>query len=183
MAFLLTVVLLGICVSCAFSKILGTFALPHGGIALDPSHFHPANKSDKILAEKIHAACETVGEMLETLRPDTVLLSTPHGIADQENFILYFNKKGSGYADTDNCVCPPCCYNVSVNFDVSLTHSLYEHLKDTYKVSTLSAFGPPGESTEYFPLRSKLPKYIYNNVCYINCKCILLKARICNIYF
>ena len=36
--------------------------------------------------------------------------------------------QGFGWGDTDNCICPPCCYNVSVameaNKSLELVHKL-----------------------------------------------------------
>ena len=55
--------------------------------------------------------------MAASLQPDLILLSTPHGVAALHDFVLYLNPWGFGWADTDNCACPPCCYNVSVDID------------------------------------------------------------------
>lgn len=55
--------------------------------------------------------------LVASLEPDVILLSTPHGIADLNNFLFYLNPHGFGWADTDNCGCPPCCYNVSAIID------------------------------------------------------------------
>lgn len=37
--------------------------------------------------------------------------------------------QGSGHADTDNCSCPPCCYNVTVDMDTNTTTFLIEKLQ------------------------------------------------------
>jgi hypothetical protein len=62
-----------------------------GGIALDPSHFKSANATAKLEADLLHKACVDVGEWVGTLQPDLIVLSTPHGIADLNNFAFYLN--------------------------------------------------------------------------------------------
>ena len=57
-----------------------------------------------------------------------ILLSTPHGVADLRNFQFYLNPRGYGWADTDNCDCPPCCYNVSADIDGPLSLRIIESL-------------------------------------------------------
>ena len=135
------------------SKLLASFVMPHGGIALDPTHFNTTNATSLKEAWQIHEACSSVGEEISKLNPDVVLLSSPHGIADLRNFIFYMNPAASGFADTDNCVCPPCCYNASINIDTNLTKEVIARLNHNSNVSGLSGFGPPGQSSEPFPLR------------------------------
>ncbi|KAK7496001.1 hypothetical protein BaRGS_00012702 [Batillaria attramentaria] len=136
-----------------FAKIMGNFVMPHGGIALDPNHFNTTNATAKAEAWEINRACVEVGKEIQLLQPDLVFLSTPHGIADLRNFLFYLNPFGQGYADTDNCQCPPCCYKVSAKFDAALSKRLVNTFGIQKNVSGLSAYGPPGQSSEPFPLR------------------------------
>ena len=86
-------------------KIVGAFVLPHGGIALDPNYFtNGSNASTLQEAWELHNACVQVGEQVRQMAPDLIVLSTPHGIADLNNFQFYLNGIGRGPADTDNCV-------------------------------------------------------------------------------
>lgn len=62
-----------------------------GGIALDPSHFKTANATAKLEADLLHKACADAGEWVATLQPELIVLSTPHGIADLNNFAFYLN--------------------------------------------------------------------------------------------
>ena len=62
-----------------------------GGIALDPTHFKTDNATAMLEANLLHKACVDVGAWLGSLQPDLVLLSTPHGIADLNNFVFYLN--------------------------------------------------------------------------------------------
>ncbi|GFR87174.1 protein CA_C1420-like [Elysia marginata] len=127
--------------------------MPHGGIALDPTHFNTTNATSLKEAWEIHEACKTIGKAILELNPDIVLLSTPHGIADLQNFVFYMNPLAEGFADTDNCACPPCCYNASINIDVNVTEKILGNLMRHKNVSGLSGYGPPGQSSEPFPLR------------------------------
>ena len=131
-----------------YAEIVGAFVLPHGGIALDPTYFNSTNQTCIKEAWAIHNAAVTVGESIANLNPDLMLLSTPHGIADLNNFVFYLNPRGFGAADTDNCDCPPCCYNVSIDMDSDIASRLVSELLGS-NVSGLTAFG----STDDFPLK------------------------------
>ncbi|KAL9985097.1 hypothetical protein ACROYT_G007462 [Oculina patagonica] len=138
----------------AEGNVVGAFVMPHGGIALDPRYFNTTNATAKAQAWLVHKAAIQVGRQIEDLKPDTIVLSSPHGIAAPEDFIFYLSPKGSGFSDTDNCACPPCCYNLSVAMDTNGTKTLVSTLKaENEKVSYLSAFGPPGNEDVPFPLR------------------------------
>lgn len=121
---------------------------------MDPRYFNTTNTTARAQAWLLHDAAVQVGKQIEDLKPDTIVLSTPHGIASPEDFIFYLSPQGAGFADTDNCACPPCCYNVSVAMDTHGTEILASTLKDGKEnVSYLSAFGPPGSEDVPFPLR------------------------------
>ena len=145
---------------------MGALVMPHGGIAIAPWNLNTTNTTVEKEAWAVHNACAEVGSLLGGLQPDIVLLSTPHGVSDLYNFMFYLNPSGSGSADTDNCVCPPCCFNVTVSLDVNVTESLVMGLRGQKEaVSAISAFGPPGESDEPFPLMwgEVIPLYFIQN--------------------
>ena len=135
-----------------YSKIIGAFVLPHGGVALDPKNFNTTNSTERQEAWLLHEACLKVGQDISALQPEVLFLSTPHGIADYRNFILYLNSQGSGFGDADDCLQTPCRYylNVSMNDDIA------RHVMDLFgydrNVSGLSGFGPVGND-QAFPLR------------------------------
>ncbi|XP_013410489.1 uncharacterized protein LOC106173796 [Lingula anatina] len=134
--------------------IIGTFVIPHGGIALNPSYFNTTNETAKQQAWEVHKACMDIGHQISEKKPDVIFLSTPHGVSDLSRFAFYMNPTGHGFADTDNCACPPCCYELTANFDVNTTNGLLKNLSgQKFDVTGLSAFGPPGESNDAFPLR------------------------------
>ena len=58
----------------------------------------------------------------------------------------FFFLQGSGHADTDNCSCPPCCYNITVDMDTNTSTSLINKLK----VRTAE---PPNKGISHFVLR------------------------------
>lgn len=92
--------------------------LPHGGIALNPSHFVSNSTLAREQAWRVHRASVDVGKRVRALAPDVILVSTPHGVADEHNFVFYTNARANGTAETDNCQCPPCCYDVQVRAHV-----------------------------------------------------------------
>ena len=42
---------------------------------------------------------------------------------------FFAHLQGFGVADTDNCACPLCCYNVSVNMDKNRSTEIVHNLK------------------------------------------------------
>ncbi|XP_041366426.1 uncharacterized protein LOC121381246 isoform X2 [Gigantopelta aegis] len=137
----------------SFSKLLAGFVHPHGGIALDPKYFNTTNHTAKHEAWEIHNACTRIGQIVISLAPDIIFLSTPHGISDLNNFVFYLNPTGAGYADTDNCQCPPCCYKVNASLDSRRSEEIVSEFGTARNVSGLSGYGPPGGSDVPFPLR------------------------------
>ncbi|KAK3098992.1 hypothetical protein FSP39_024996 [Pinctada imbricata] len=139
---------------CETQAVLSNFYIvPHGGIALDPTHFNTTNATSLKEAWMIHDSYVEIGKEIASLQPNLVFLSTPHGISDLNNFVFYYNPTASGFADTDNCQCPPCCYNVTVNLNMKVTSALLQVLSHSKNISALSGFGPPGASDSPFPLR------------------------------
>ena len=125
-----------------------------GGLALDPQYFNTTNSTAKAMAWHVHSAAKEVGKQIVSMQPDLIVLSTPHGIAAAEDFMFYLSPKGSGFADTDNCACPPCCYKLNVTMDTASTKKLVANLKfQLNRVSYLSAFGTPGQEDVPFPLQ------------------------------
>ncbi|GFN89552.1 protein ca_c1420-like [Plakobranchus ocellatus] len=98
--------------------------MPHGGIALDPTHFNTTNATALKQAWELHHACVAVGQEIAQLNPDLIVLSTPHGVSHLRDFVLYTNPTAEGNAETDNCHCPPCCYNASIQIDVNMTEKI-----------------------------------------------------------
>ncbi|KAL5004934.1 hypothetical protein ScPMuIL_018390 [Solemya velum] len=70
-----------------------------------------------------------------------------------KNFVFYLNSRGDGYADTDNCKCPPCCYQVETEMASDIATELAKQFGYSLNVSGLSGYGQPGNSGEPFPLK------------------------------
>lgn len=155
MALILYCIILVASFSFINAKIIGAFVLPHGGIALDPNYFtNGSNATTLQEAWELHDACVQVGEVIRQMAPDLIVLSTPHGIADLNDFQFYLNGEAGGPADTDNCACPPCCYNISVKLAPNIALELIKSLKSdgANNVSGLSAHAPPLGNDPLFPL-------------------------------
>lgn len=78
------------------AKIIGGYVLPHGGLALDPKNFNTTNTTEILEAHLLHEACLKVGNDIRKADPDLVFLSTPHGLSDYKNFLIYSNAEASG---------------------------------------------------------------------------------------
>lgn len=140
----------------SYAWIQNAYILPHGGIALDPNNFNTTNHTAKEEALKLNKACKLVGHNIADTDPDIVLLSTPHGVADLNNFAFYLNPTGEGEADTDNCKCPPCCYRVNVTLDCQIAKDIVEKLGKHKNITGFSGFGPPCQNDVSFPLRYEI---------------------------
>lgn len=68
-------------------------SLCSGGIALDPTHFKTPDGVAMQEAWALHNASMEVGNYIGNLKPDILLLSTPHGIADLTRFSFFLNLK------------------------------------------------------------------------------------------
>ena len=99
---------------------------------------HGANGSTEV-----HRAAQAAGEYIASLRPDVLLLSTPHGVALQNDFALYANSRADGFAavggDLHNASVTP--YKVPLNatiMDANLTKALVPVLGEN--ATALSSF-------------------------------------------
>ncbi|XP_045216543.2 protein CA_C1420-like isoform X2 [Mercenaria mercenaria] len=142
----LIIFLLSFCCFIGYTncKVVGGFVLPHGGVALDPRNFNTRNQTERDEAKTLHEACLKVGRDVKDLKPDIIFLSTPHGLSDYRNFLLYSNAMGSGYGDADDCLVLPCRYNLSVEFETQIASMVTKLFGYSRNVSLLTAFGPEG---------------------------------------
>lgn len=130
------------------AEVIAAYVIPHGGLALDPSHTNFTNSTDQQLAQALHEnlvkLCQDVAEQ----KPDIIFLSTPHGIMDLDRFLIYLNSEAAGVAYADNCDKARNC-SVSLNISLAANESLnlVHYLKKSHKVSGISGFGPPAGSS------------------------------------
>jgi hypothetical protein len=73
--------------------VVGAAVVPHGDFALDPTLVQRANGS-----QQVHDACLKASRLLQAMRPDRLVISTPHGIELSRDLAVYLNSKASGYA-------------------------------------------------------------------------------------
>jgi aromatic ring-opening dioxygenase LigB subunit len=68
--------------------LVGCFIMPHGTLVLDPSK--------PTFSRELNEAMVRAAQELVAMKPDVVLLSTPHGIALDLDFGLYMNAHAQG---------------------------------------------------------------------------------------
>lgn len=126
------------------SKVIRAYVVPHGSIALDPSHANFTNSSTKALADLLHTSLIAASEDVAAQNPDIIFLSTPHGIADLDRFLLYLNAEASGVTYADSCTnATECAYKLKIGLAANDSLTLAQHLRKSHRVSGISAFGPP----------------------------------------
>jgi aromatic ring-opening dioxygenase LigB subunit len=123
------------------SKVIGGLVIPHGDFCFDPSLVDYKNGS-----AELHAAATKVGKLVvEQLKPNIILLSTPHGMALDRDFNIYENSRISGFAaigsDMHNASYPIYNFPLSAPSNSTLATELVEMLKREGKnVSGLKTF-------------------------------------------
>lgn len=75
------------------AKIVVAATLPHGDFVYDPALVQNANGS-----VALHGNATLLGEAIAAAHPEIILLSSPHGLEDSNNFVLYQNSNASGFA-------------------------------------------------------------------------------------
>eukprot|EP00656_Telonema_subtile_P031824 TRINITY_DN34858_c0_g1_i1.p1 TRINITY_DN34858_c0_g1~~TRINITY_DN34858_c0_g1_i1.p1 ORF type:complete len:330 (-),score=68.16 TRINITY_DN34858_c0_g1_i1:317-1306(-) len=92
-------VFLSLCVP-AVSELVGAAVLPHGDFAYDPTLFtrYAPNQNATRASEALFAGSTRVGAWLAGLEPDTVVLTTPHGLELDWDLAIYGNSRLEGEA-------------------------------------------------------------------------------------
>eukprot|EP00823_Brevimastigomonas_motovehiculus_P007014 TRINITY_DN6033_c0_g1_i1.p1 TRINITY_DN6033_c0_g1~~TRINITY_DN6033_c0_g1_i1.p1 ORF type:complete len:326 (-),score=43.60 TRINITY_DN6033_c0_g1_i1:251-1183(-) len=146
--------------SNSFAKVLFASVFPHGDFALAPELIDFKNGS-----KELNLACIQLGKTISDLKPDLIFLSTPHGLAGSDDFLLYSNTNASGFAaigqDLHNSSFLP--RNVPLSFPLSVdpTNTLLSLLRNKgHKVNGLMAWA----DTEPIGLRwgEIIPLYFMN---------------------
>eukprot|EP00668_Euglena_longa_P002837 GGOE01003318.1.p1 GENE.GGOE01003318.1~~GGOE01003318.1.p1 ORF type:complete len:370 (-),score=68.55 GGOE01003318.1:35-1144(-) len=133
--------LAGMALSCQ-GTVVFTGVLPHGDFAYDPSLVHNLNGS-----LEIHRAALRFAEMLSATAPEVLLLSTPHGLSSSQEFLLYSNSEGKGFAAIGRDLHDPSIVPYDIRLDLHLGANLTKQLLVSLKkaavpnVALLSAFG------------------------------------------
>jgi len=77
--------------------IISSFILPHGALALNPNKY--PQYAELI---EIYKSANQVADEVYSLKPDLILLMTPHGISTTYSYGIYMNKQASGTAEWEN---------------------------------------------------------------------------------
>jgi aromatic ring-opening dioxygenase LigB subunit len=89
--------LIVLCILClplpVYSLVVSSAVIPHGDFAFDPSFVKFENGS-----VRIHDATYEASKFIAQSNPDVIFLTTPHGIALDEQYAVYTNSAGAGYA-------------------------------------------------------------------------------------
>lgn len=137
-------------INAGFAKVVGAAVVPHGAIALQPTHPFGGNSTEKLWATALHKAYLDFGEWIQSLKLNFVFLSTPHGMADASHFGFYANSVAGGNADqTEGKFNYTNTTSVEVELERSITQGLFDRLQEEVNVTMLTAFA----ATEVFPLR------------------------------
>lgn len=122
------------------ARVVIAATLPHGDFVYDPSLVHGANGS-----VQLHGNATNLAAAIAATRPELIFLSTPHGLEDSNDFVLYENSNVSGFAhlgqDLHNASFPgydvPLAVRGSRNVSTALVAALGGHRRN---VSGLLAF-------------------------------------------
>ena len=79
---------------CCLGKVVITGTLPHGDFVYDPRLVHNQNGS-----VVLHQNAVSLGHAIAKARPELIFLSTPHGLEDTNDFMVYRNTKAAGFAE------------------------------------------------------------------------------------
>lgn len=94
----------------ARAELIGAAVIPHGDFVYAPELIDHKNGSGEL-----HEAAKKLGRMIREQQPDTVFLSTPHGLELSEAFLVYQNADLAGVARLGGDV-----QNGTVSIDVRL---------------------------------------------------------------
>jgi len=123
---------------CA-AKVVVAAVLPHGDFVYDPSLIHGANGSTAL-----HGNATLLAQAITAARPDLLFLTTPHGLEDTHDFLLYQNSAAAGVAhvgqDLHNASFPTYDVHLSANASRPAASALVEALRGHAHVSGLLAF-------------------------------------------
>ena len=123
------------------SAIVVAATLPHGDFVYDPSLVQSANGS-----VALHGNATLLGKVIAAAQPDIILLTSPHGLEDSNNFVLYQNSNSSGFAhlgdDLHNASFPGYDVPLSAAGAKNISSALVETLGGRLQnISGLVAFG------------------------------------------
>ena len=130
-------------------KIIGCSVIPHGDFAYDPSLVD--NKNGSL---KVHIGAVEAGKYIDSLEPDIIILTTPHNIAMTNNFAVFKNSIGTGFAELGDDLHNESFHHKykiyrNASMDADLSNNFVRKMHNSYQlnVSGLMSFadGQPQE--------------------------------------
>jgi aromatic ring-opening dioxygenase LigB subunit len=121
--------------------VVGAAVIPHGDFAYDCTLIQCINGS-----QQVHDSSVAVGQWVASLKPDTVVITTPHGIASTNDYLWYLNHNGTGFAllgqDLHNGTAQEYKVRFNAQLDVNLSQLLINATQAIPRnnVSGLSSF-------------------------------------------
>ena len=117
-------------------SILKAYILPHGAITLNPEDYQ-----DYPELQILHDSLKAVGDEIANLKPDLIVLTTPHGIAMSKSFGVYINNDAYGTAEWDNSWKD---FAVNTKLDNEVSEGLLAHIeeKKSVNIQGVTAFVP-----------------------------------------
>ncbi len=134
--------------------IVGAAIAPHGSLIL------PVSSTGDSKASKIHQSMEILAEHIQSLKPDIIFLSTPHGIALETDFGIYKNENAYGTAEWKNDYKE---FTSSLFLDVKVASSLLQNLQTkSHKIQGITTYS----ALEPIPLRwgEVVPTWFLRNI-------------------
>ncbi|TFG16461.1 MAG: hypothetical protein EU530_11805 [Promethearchaeota archaeon] len=141
--------------------LTAAFIVPHGALILDALQSHRDGRYE------LNQAMIQVGNQIAELRPEIIMITSPHGISLSDNFGIYFNESAHGTAEWEGEYQD---YQIDVKIDIDFAGELFTNLEAKKQpVSKITAFsrGVPipmrwGESVPLWFLKN-IPdmKYVF----------------------
>ena len=107
--------------------LLAVAYLPHGTMTLDPNREDLPNRQR---VQALHSCCKQIGERIAALKPDLLVLLTPHGLMVQQSLNIYqpgvMHTKASGNAEWNG---EWSDFQVDVPLNGRASEDLYRYLR------------------------------------------------------
>jgi len=108
------------------------FIVPHGALILNASPSHTDGRYE------LNQAMIQVASQIADLKPDVILVTSPHGISLSNDFGIYFNESAHGTAEWEGEYQD---YQIDVKIDLEFAEEIFTHLKAKQQaVSKITAF-------------------------------------------
>ena len=147
-SYRILIVLVILLTSQCNTKIIGAAILPHGDFAYDPDLL-PHNQR----ARRLHAACQSIAHwIMDDMKPDLILLTTPHGLKLEHSYLIYENEIESGDAMIGADLHDPSFHSLRLHLNITSDNKLARKL-----VRLMNEYGNEVEGLSSFGNQQTLP--------------------------